>query len=585
MSTVSKAVSASEIAQKNAANSAETARVDVEMPRYSKRETLLTMLGVLLVMLLASLDQTIVSTAQPRIIADFNGLDRYTWVSTAYLLTSTVMIPIYGKLSDMFGRKPIFLVGVVLFLAGSALCGLSQDMNQLIGFRAFQGLGAAALMPIAMAVIGDLFTPRERGRWQGVTGAVFGLSSILGPALGGWITDNASWRWIFYVNLPVGIVAMLVLIFLMPTLRTQRTGKARIDYIGALLLVAATVPLMLGFSWAGGQYDWLSPQIISLLVGSVVAFVLFFVYEARLEKENKQPIIDPSLFKNQVFVISMMITMFTSMAMFGSIFFLPLFAQGILGVSATSSGLLLSPLMMALIVSSVIAGQLVSRLGKYKWIAITGMAVSVCGTLLLLRLNVDSSQNDLWISMVVLGLGLGFGMALYTMIVQNALPGKIGQATSALTFFRQIGATIALAAMGSVMTSAYVPAFRNALSEPVKQFAAMVEKAKHVDVLHFFDNPDILLSPDAKGAIGKQFQQFPNGTQILDQLMHAVKVGLAQGIHNVFIICVALMVVGLVTVFFLKELPLRGSAAKSKATTPEGSVEQAGETVNPVMMH
>lgn len=584
MSTVSKAVSASEIAQKNAANSIVTPDVDVEMPRYSKRETLLTMLGVLMVMLLASLDQTIVATAQPRIIADFNGLDRYTWVSTAYLLASTVMIPIYGKLSDMFGRKPIFLVGVVLFLAGSALCGLAQDMNQLIGFRAFQGLGAAALMPIAMAVIGDLFTPRERGKWQGVTGAVFGLSSILGPALGGWITDNASWRWIFYVNLPIGIVALLVLIFLMPTLRSQRTGKARIDYLGALLLVAGAVPLMLGFSFAGGQYAWLSPQIISLFAVSVVAFILFFVYESRLEKANRQPIIDPSLFKNPVFVVSVTITMFTSMAMFGSIFFLPLFAQGILGISATNSGLLLSPLMMALIVSSVVSGQLVSRLGKYKWIAITGMVVSVCGTLLLLRLNIDSSQNDLWISMVVLGLGLGFGMALYTMVVQNALPTRIGQATSGLTFFRQIGATIALAAMGSVMTSTYQPAFRSALSEPVKQFAAMVEKSRHIDVLHFFDNPNILLSPDAQTKIGRQFGQIPNGTQILDQLMHSVKIGLAQGIHNVFIICVALMVVGLVTVFFLKELPLRGRAT-AKAATPEGNLEQAGEAVNPAMIH
>src|SRR3984893_18893458 len=230
---------------------------DIDTPRFTRRETLLTMTGVLLVMLLASLDQTIVGTAMPRIISDLHGFDRYTWVTTAYLLTSTVMVPIYGKLSDLFGRKPIFLIGVVLFLLGSALSGAAQTMNQLIAFRAFQGLGAAALIPIAIAIIGDLFTPRERGKWQGVTGAVFGLSSIVGPAAGGWITENASWRWVFYVNLPVGIIALLVLIFLMPSLH-RRAEHGSSDYLGAALLVIGTVPLLLGFTWAGSQYAWLS---------------------------------------------------------------------------------------------------------------------------------------------------------------------------------------------------------------------------------------------------------------------------------------------------------------------------------------
>ena len=230
---------------------------DIDTPRFTRRETLFTMSGVLLVMLLASLDQTIVGTAMPRIITDLQGFDRYAWVTTAYLLTSTVMVPIYGKLSDIFGRKPIFLIGVVLFLIGSALSGASQTMNQLIAFRAFQGLGAAALMPIAIAVIGDLFTPRERGKWQGLTGGVFGLSSILGPTVGGWITDHSTWRWVFYVNLPIGIAALLVLIFLMPPLRSKNTGKVSIDYLGAALLILGTVPLLLGFTWAGTQYPWL----------------------------------------------------------------------------------------------------------------------------------------------------------------------------------------------------------------------------------------------------------------------------------------------------------------------------------------
>src|SRR5215471_10268890 len=250
-----------------------------ERPRYSRRDTLFTMISVLMVMLLSSLDQTIVGTAMPRVVADLEGFDRYTWVTTAYLLTSTVMVPIYGKLSDMFGRKPIFIFGLVIFLIGSALSGASQSMNQLIAFRAFQGLGAGALLPIAIAVVGDLFTPRERAKWQGVTGATFGLSSVIGPLVGGWLTEYASWRWVFYVNLPIGIAALLVLIFLMPTLRTANQGKRiSIDYVGAALLVIGTVPLLLGFTWAGTQFPWLSPQIIGLFATAILALTAFVIY-------------------------------------------------------------------------------------------------------------------------------------------------------------------------------------------------------------------------------------------------------------------------------------------------------------------
>ncbi len=550
---------------------------DVDTPRYTRRETLLTMLAVLLVMLLASLDQTIVGTAMPHIISDLQGFDRYTWVTTAYLLTSTVMVPIYGKLSDIFGRKPIFLIGVVLFLIGSAASGASQTMNQLIAFRAFQGLGAAALMPIALAVIGDLFTPRERGKWQGVTGAVFGLSSILGPTAGGWITDNSTWRWVFYVNLPIGIIALLVLIFLMPTLRSKNAGKASVDYVGALLLIAGTVPLLLGFTWAGSQYDWLSWQILSTFGGAIVFLALFILYEIRQERLNAQPIINPSLFTNRIFTVSILITMIMSMGMFGSILFLPLYAQGVLGISATNSGLLLSPLMMGLIVSSVIAGLLVSRFGKYKWIAFVGMAITIGGSLLLLRLDVNSTNRDLITAMIVLGVGLGFSMSLYTVIVQNALPKMIGQATSGLTFFRSIGGTIAVAAMGSILTSAYVPGFHAAISTQVKT----IIPAK---VLNIFDNPNVLLSSDIQKKLLTQFAAFgPQGKALYGQLIEAVKIGLTSGIHNVYVLSTVLMCIGFVAVFFLKEIPLRGgkkSAAKEQA--PEDAVEA---TSSAVMMH
>ena len=530
---------------------------DYEQPRFSQRETLLTMFGVLMVMLLASLDQTIVSTAMPRVIADLHGFDRYTWVSTAYLLTSTVMVPIYGKLSDLFGRKPIFLFGVVVFLIGSALSGASQSMNQLIAFRALQGIGAGALMPIAIAIVGDLFTPRERGKWQGVTGGVWGISAIIGPTLGGWITQNTSWRWVFYVNLPIGIAALLVLIFLMPTLR-GRAKQVSIDYVGAALLVLGTVPLLLGFTWAGSQYDWLSPQIFGLFSVAFISLASFIIYEARLERRGGQPIIEPSLFKNSIFSVSTLITTIFGMALFGGIFFIPLYVQGVVGSSATSSGLILTPLMLTSVAGSIVSGQLVSRLGRYKWIAILGMLVSVAGVVLLARLNVNSTNNDVLVAMLVLGLGLGIGMSLYTLIVQNALPTKIGQSTATLTFFRQIGGTIALAAMGSVMTAAYLPAFHSALPTAILH-------AVPAQYLAAFNNPQILLSPATLAQIESHAAAMgPQSVAMLHQIIEAVKIGLAQGIHNVFLLSLGLMIVGLIAVFFLKEIPLKGGRLTEK---------------------
>lgn len=552
---------------------------EYEQPRYSRRDTVLTMIGVLMVMLLASLDQTIVSTAMPRVIAELQGFDRYTWVSTAYLLTSTVTVPIYGKLSDLFGRKPIFLFGVVVFLIGSALSGAAQDMNQLIAFRALQGLGAGALMPIAIAIVGDLFTPRERGKWQGLTGAVWGFSAIIGPTLGGWITQNASWRWVFYVNIPIGIAALLVLIFLMPWLRSA-SRKVSIDYIGAALLVVGTVPALLGFTWAGSQYAWLSPQIIGLFAGALVALTTFVIYEARLQRLGGQPIIEPGLFKNSIFTVSTIVTVIFGMSLFGSIFFIPLFVQGVVGTSATNSGLILTPLMLTSIVGSVLSGQLVSRLGKYKWIAITGMVISVIGSLLLVRLDVNATNNDVLIAMLVLGLGMGFGMALYTLIVQNALPQKIGQATSALVFFRSIGGTIGLAAMGSLMTSAYLPAFKSALSSSLGKLSIPAAALQPIQArfVALFSNPQILLSPDvlskmrvASAAHGQQ------GLALFNIAIDAVKIGLTQGIHNVFVLSFGFMIVGLIAVLFLKEIPLRGKRSSEEVS---GEVVDAVESEN-----
>jgi EmrB/QacA subfamily drug resistance transporter len=458
------------------------------------------------------------------------------------------------------------IFAVIVFLAGSFLSGASQSMNQLILFRGFQGLGAGGLMSMAIAIIGDLFTPRERAKWQGVTGAVFMLAFIVGPTAGGWITDNLSWRWVFYVNMPIGLIALGVLIFLMPTLyRPARNPK--IDFVGATLLILGTVPLLLGLTWGGSQYDWNSPQIIGLLGGAVIALVAFIFYERRLEANNGQPIVSPSLFKNNVFAVSTIIVMLAGMAMMGSIYYIPLFLQGVTGVSATASGTVLTPMMVTAIVASIASGLLVARTGRYKIFALAGAVISVVGSFFLLHLDVHSSSTDVIIAMLVLGLGMGTAMSLYNLIVQNALPTRIGEASAGMTFFRQIGSTIGLAAMGSVFNSTFPTAFHNAIP-------AAITKIVPAQVINVFNNPQILLSPEAQAALHAQFAKGgAQGLLVLDQLLEAVKVGIASSLHSIFFVGMIIAVASVVAVIFLKELPLRGDVRPSASINPEAVVE------------
>ena len=333
----------------------------------SRRRIGLVLASVMLGMLLSALDQTIVGTAMPRIIADLNGLQHYAWVATGYLLASTASMPIWGKLSDAYGRKSFFIVGMALFVIGSALCGQAQSMNELIAFRAFQGLGAGAMLPITQAIIGDLFPPAQRAKWAGVIMSVFAVATIVGPLLGGWITDNYGWRWTFYVNLPVGIVALAFAAWALPG--HERHRSHRIDYVGAGILVAAATPLLLGFSWAGTEYPWVSWQIIGLFVFSAVMWVAFVAREL----QAAEPVINPRLFENRIFSVSAVASALQSAAMFGAIMYLPLFVQGVQGKSATNSGIILMPMMLAALVTSVGAGQLLSRTGRYKAVVIVGL--------------------------------------------------------------------------------------------------------------------------------------------------------------------------------------------------------------------
>lgn len=517
------------------------------------------LIGVMLGMLLASLDQTIVGTALPRIVASLGGLEHYAWVVTAYLLASTVSVPIYGKLSDIYGRRIFFIAGMVIFLLGSALAGTSQDMTQLIIYRAIQGLGAGAMMPIALAIIGDIFPPAERGKWQGLFVAVFGLSSIIGPTLGGWITDHWGWRWVFYVNMPVGAIAILTAGFVLP--KAVRRLQHKIDYLGAISLVAGAVPLLLAFSWAGTQYPWGSWQIIVLFIVAAVMLAIFFWLETR----ETEPIISPWLFKNSIFLISVISTFLVSAGMFGAILYLPLFIQGVLGDTATNSGVVLTPMMLGFMFSSILGGQLLSRTGRYKILALGGFAVAALGMFLLSRMTTTTVEGEVIRNMIVTGLGIGVMMSLFTIVVQNAFPYRqLGEVTATLTFFRSIGSTIGVAVMGTIMTNGFQNALQSNLPQALKRLAP-------ADGLSQF-NPQALLDPNALGHLQQSFARFgPQGMVILHQLIEAIKASLSTAITSVFFLGFIIMLLGFFVCLFLREIPLRkGHDVQAAQPTPSG---------------
>ena len=404
--------------------------------------------ALILVFLLASLDQTIVSTALPTIVGDFGGLQHLSWVVTAYLLASTVSGPLYGKFGDLYGRKVVLQTAIVIFLVGSALCGVSQNMAELIAFRALQGLGAGGLIVTAIAVIGDVIPPRDRGRYQGIFGGVFGASTIIGPLLGGFFVDNLSWRWIFYINLPIGAVAFIVIgaVFRVRPAPKQHT----VDYLGAALLAGGLSAIVLFTSLGGTTWAWGSSQIVALIVIGVVAIAAFVYVESRVP----EPILPLSLFRNRTFAVTSAVGFIVGLALFGAVTYLPLYLQIAKGVSPTRSGLQLTPLMLGLLVTSVVSGQLISRWGKFRIFPIIGTAVITVGMILLSRLGVSTSLWMAALAMVVLGLGLGMVMQVLVLAVQNAVDYKfLGVATSGSTMFRSIGGSIGVSLFGAIFAN------------------------------------------------------------------------------------------------------------------------------------
>jgi len=402
--------------------------------------------GLMVALFLAALDQTIVATALPRIVSDLGGITQYSWVFTAYMLASTVTVPIYGKLGDVYGRKPLFLFAIVVFLVGSALCGIAQNMTQLVIFRGVQGIGAGGLIPLAIAVVGAIIPPRDRGRYQGLIGAVFGSASILGPAVGGFIVDNTTWRWIFYVNLPVGALALAVISVTMPR-RAPQTERS-IDWAGAGLLALGTTPLLLGLVWGGREYAWASGHVIGALAFAALALVAFALWERRV----REPVLPFSLLRNPTVGASVAAMTLVGMAMFGTISFVPLFVQGVIGTSATSSGVVLTPLMLGAVTASFLSGQWVSRSGRTRPNAIAGPIVLTAGMVLLWRMGVHTTNGQAARDMVLAGIGLGLMMQVFVLAVQNAVPREsIGSATALTQFARSIGGTFGVTVMGVIV--------------------------------------------------------------------------------------------------------------------------------------
>jgi EmrB/QacA subfamily drug resistance transporter len=506
--------------------------------------------GTMLALLLAALDQTIVGTAIPRIVAELNGLDRLAWVTTAYLVTSTTMTPIAGKLGDLFGRKPFLLAGMIGFVVASAFCGLAQDMTQLIIARGIQGIFGGVLFATVFSVIGDLFSASARGRAQGLFGGVFGLASIVGPTAGGFITDNWNWRWVFEVNIPVGIIAVAVVAIGLPYVRSKASWRD-IDFLGAFTLAAGVVPLLIALTITR-DHAWTSIEVMGLLALAVVMLVAFVVVEARVE----HPIVPLELFKNSTFTVSMIVSFLTAFGMFGSILFTPLVFQGVLGISATNSGALITPMMFGLIGASTVTGFVMLRIKYYRFLGTLGVSVMIFGMWLLSQIVPGTPEWRVVADLIVVGLGLGMTFPLYLTAIQTALPKQyLGVATSQIQFWRNLGGTVGSAILGAVLANRLPDYLKTRVGE--------------------LGLPPEVVSKFPKGGSANSILDPVLLAKLPAAFVHAIRLALSDTLHDIYLFAGLVLIVALISTIFLREVPLVGARVPSRLTEAPVEDEEA----------
>jgi EmrB/QacA subfamily drug resistance transporter len=513
--------------------------------------------GLMLGMLVAAVSQTIVSPAMPVIVSELGGIEHYSWIATSALLVSAVTVPVIGKLSDVYGRRGFYIAGLVVFMLGSILAGAAQGFWWLVAARAVQGFGMGTIMPLSQTIIGDIISARERGRYMGYIGAVFGVASIAGPLAGGWITDNFSWRWLFYVNLPFGVAALAFILAYLHIPHVPRRHK--LDYAGFVALPIALVAVLLATTWGGTTYPWGSWQIVSLYAAGVVVLIGFLVNEYYAA----EPVLPLRLWKNSVFTLSNVSNMTIAMTMFGAIFFIPVYAQGVIGVNVTNSGAVLIPLTASMIVVSIVVGRLITRTGRYKGFMLAGLLVMAGGYFLLTRLEYGSTQTDLTLDMIVVGLGLGAVLQTYTLVVQNATSrGDLGVATSTTQLSRSLGATVGTAVFGTIMTNGM-------RTEIPKHLPAQALRGPQAAELSDGSGVGAVLDPNTLG-------------QLPDAVATGIREGLAAAMHPVFVAGLPIIAIALVATLFIKELPLRSVAfaeMEMEAPAPGGATVNGTETL------
>ncbi len=507
-------------------------------PQFSHREILTIFAGLMIGLFLAALDQTIVATALPKVVGELGGVDQLSWVVVGYMLTSTAVTPLWGKISDLYGRRPVFLTAILVFLGGSFLCGAAQNMIQLVLFRGIQGIGGGGLFALAFAIVGDVVAPRERGRYMGYFTAVFSTASVAGPLLGGFFVDHFSWRWIFYVNLPFGIAAVAVVWTKLKLPHTKRSHK--IDFLGAALLVAAVSCIVLLTTWAGGAHSWGSPRIVGMAVAAIVLAVAFVLWE----RKATEPILPLELFRIPTLAVTLPVSFLAGSVMFGSTVFLPLFLQGVLGISASASGITSAPMMLVMSATSIVVGRQMSKTGTYKWAILAGFTVLILPAAIFTQLLTPSTTRW-WVMAVLLVQGLGIGLSMPTMSLatQNAVPMiHMGTATAALTFFRSLGGSLGVAVWGAVLT--------NHLADGLRDVGDRFTMPEGIEATKLADNPTTI-------------------AQLAEPLRSAVRDALAGSVRSVFWVVVPVVLVGLAISTRLPELPLRS------AHDPKASADRA----------